>query len=136
MPSWMQRAVSLGMQRNNKDLETLSHYRTHDVAELLAEGHPELAARIHRAMGMSILVRKKSKAYEAALSHFERAQGCYGRAGLVPVWEALVAQIRAEHRRKHGFMGGFEELLAGRGPSTAPSFLDRSKSRWAKRGRT
>lgn len=84
---------------------------------------------------MSILVRKKSKAYEAALSHFEKAQSCYAQAGLATAWEALVAKIRAEHHRKLEFMGGFEKLLAGRGPSTAPSFLERARSRWAKRGR-
>jgi hypothetical protein len=58
---------------------------------------------------------------------------CYERAGLRAEWQALVGTIRADHRRKVGFMAGFEEVVAGGGPSARPSFIARAKARWARR---
>jgi hypothetical protein len=40
--------------------------------------------------------------------------------------------VRADHRRKVGFMAEFEELVAGAGPSAKPSFLERAKARCAR----
>jgi hypothetical protein len=48
-------------------------------------------------------------------------------------WRKLVQTIRSEHRRKTGFMAGFEELVAGSGPGQKPSFLERAKARWSAR---
>ena len=47
-------------------------------------------------------------------------------------WEATVAQVRVDHRRKSGFMSGFENLIAGAAPREEPSFLQRAKARWNK----
>ena len=80
---------------------------------------------------MRILKEKKSKYYGAALSHLEAARRCYQRAGLRAEWEDTVRAVRADHRRKVGFMAGFEEIVAGGGPSAKPSFLERAKARWA-----
>jgi len=44
--------------------------------------------------------------------------------------EALVREIRAQHHRKIGVMAGFEEVVAGGGPSARPTFLERAKARW------
>ncbi len=120
----------------DSEIEDLSHYTTEPAAKRLAKSDADVAARIHRAMGMRILNAKKSKYYDAALSNFEDAKRCYERAGLERDWETVVAQVRKDHQRKLGFMGGFEKLVAGRGPSDEPSFLDRARSRWAKRGRS
>jgi hypothetical protein len=38
-----------------------------------------------------------------------------------------------KHHRKTGFMAGFEEIVAGSGPSEKPSFLERAKARWSAR---
>jgi hypothetical protein len=46
------------------------------------------------------------KSDDAALSNFENASACYARAGLGHEWSALVAEVRAVHRRKIGFMPG------------------------------
>ena len=115
----------------DEDLEGISHYATEPVAKKLAKTHPDVAAKVYRALGMRILKAKKSKYYDAALSNFEDARRCYERAGLGARWEAVVREVRAEHHRKTGFMSGFEEVVAGAGPSAKPTFLERAKTRWS-----
>lgn len=115
------------------EIEELSHYSTEPAARRLAKSHPDVAAKVYRAMGMRILNAKKSKYYDAALSNFEDAKRCYERSGLQPEWAALVENVRRAHYRKTGFMADFERLAAGHGPSDAPSFLDRARSRWSLR---
>ena len=78
---------------------------------------------------MRILNAKKSRYYNAALSHFEQAKQCYRTAGLDLLWDALVDEIRQTHRRKSAFMPGFERLVQGDKPNAKPSFLDRRKRR-------
>lgn len=121
---------------NDAELEGLSHYTTEPLARRLAKGHPDLAARVYRALGVRILSSKKSKYYGAAMSNLEDAKRCYERADLGRDWETLVANIRQNHQRKLGFMAAFEKLVAGHGPSTEPSFLERAKSRWSRRGQS
>jgi hypothetical protein len=129
-----ERLVRCIQEMGDSELESLSHYITEPVAELLAEPHPELAARVFRAMGMRILCAKKSKCYHEALENFEGAKICYARANLGQKWEAVVAQVRREHYRKVGFMPGFERLVAGQSPGQKPSYLDRARKRWLPRG--
>lgn len=74
---------------------------------------------------MRILSAKKSKPYDAALSHVENAKRCYERSDLHHEWATLVADVRRAHHRKAGFMADVERLAAGDSPSEAPSFLDR-----------
>jgi hypothetical protein len=85
---------------------------------------------------MRIIDAGKSKYYDAALSNLEKAKNCYQRAGLAAQWQALIAEIRREHRRKSGFMPGFERIVGGTGPGKGPSFLDRARSRWVSRTST
>lgn len=124
------RLVERLRRARDEELERISHYVTEPVAKRLAKTHPDIAAKVYRALGMRILEAKKSRYYEAALSNFEDARRCYERAGLAPRWEALVGEIRAQHHRKVGFMAGFEEVVAGGGPSARPTFLERAKARW------
>jgi tetratricopeptide (TPR) repeat protein len=112
------------------EIEGLGHYTTEPVAKKLASSHPAIAARVYRALGMRILNAKKSKYYDAALSNFEDAKRCYEKAGLGTEWSHVVHAIRRDHYRKGGFMGRFEELVAGHAPSAKPSFLERAKARW------
>jgi hypothetical protein len=93
-----------------------------------------LAGKVFWALGMRILNAKKSKYYDAALSHFEETKSCFERAGISQQWDAVVAEVRQAHHRKTGFMPGFERLVAGRGPSQQPSFLERARNRWLPRG--
>jgi hypothetical protein len=53
-----------------------------------------------------------------------KARSCYQRAGLDAQWQALIAEIRREHRRKSSFMPGFERIVGGTRPGKEPSFLD------------
>jgi hypothetical protein len=126
------RLVERLRRARNTDLESLSHYTTEPAAKRLAKSHPAVAAKVFRALGMRILNAKKNRYYDAALSNFEDAKACYARAGLHKEWSSVVAEVRAAHRRKAGFMGGFERLVAGQGPSDEPSFLERAKSRWTR----
>ncbi|MBI3768361.1 MAG: hypothetical protein HY271_07665 [Deltaproteobacteria bacterium] len=107
-------------------------YATEPAAKALAETHPDVAAKVYRALGVRLVKEKKSRYYEAALSHLEEARRCYERAGLGTQWEDLVRAVRAEHRRKVGFMAGFDELVTGARARAKPSFLERAKARWAR----
>ena len=125
-------ARRLGMATNT-EIQEISHYRTWPAARRLARSHPDVAARVYRALGVRILNAKKSKYYDAALSHFESARGCYVRSGLLREWAALVAEVRGAHHRKAGFMADFERLAAGQAPTKAPSFLEQARRHWGAR---
>ena len=131
----LERLAALVRQSKDDALEGVSHYATELAAKKLEKTHPGIAARLWRAQGMRIVKAGKSKYYDAALSNFERAKRCYEKAGLTAEWEKTVSQLRAEHYRKTGFMSGFEDLVAGSGPSDRPSFLERAKTRWGGRQR-
>lgn len=111
-------------------LDDAGHSGARPAAEALQVAHPGQAARLWRAQGMRILAAKKSKHYDAALRHFERAKHCYEAAGLPESWRQLVQQVREQHGRKHSFMPGFDEVVAGTGPSQQPGFLEQAKMRW------
>jgi uncharacterized Zn finger protein len=81
---------------------------------------------------MRILKARKNDYYGAALVNFEQAKRCYEKAGLSSHWKRTVGEVREKHGRKHSFMPGFEKIVAGRGPSKEPSFLDRAKKHWKK----
>jgi len=113
------------------ELEGVSHYTTEPVAALLSMSHPDVAARVFRALGVRILESKKSKYYDAALRNFTDARACYERAGLPQAWDALVAEVRGEHRRKVAFIPDFERLVAGRVQGEELPFLERARRRWS-----
>jgi len=115
---------------SNNDLESLSRYTTEPVARKFTAKHPDVAAKVYRALGMRIVDAGKSRYYTAALTHFEQAKRCYDRADLASLWEDTVEQVRRNHQRKYSFMPEFEEIVAGNGPSTKPSFIERAKNRW------
>lgn len=124
---------------SHEELESLSHYTTEPAAKKLLRSHPDIAAKIYRALGMRILNAKKSKYYDAALSNFEQAKRCYRKAGLDAVWSDLVDQICRNHGRKSSFVPGFERLVQGKKPDATPSFRDRTQRRkgsWTGRGRS
>ena len=127
----LERLADLVRGSRDEALENISHHVTEPAAKKLQKTHPDVAARLWCAQGMRIVNAKKSKYYEAALSNFERARRCFDRAGLVAEWQRVVEKVRFDHRRKSGFMSGFEEIVAGSGPSQRPSFLQRAKARWA-----
>jgi hypothetical protein len=111
-------------------LEAVSHYATEPAAMKLEKTHPEAAARLWRSQAMRIVKAGKSRYYDAAISNFERARRCYARAGLVAEWEETVRQVRSNHRRKTGFISGFEAVAAGAGHKKQPSFVERARARW------
>jgi len=111
----------------HQELESLSHYSTEPAAKKLERHHPEVAAKVYRALGMRILNAKKSRYYDAALSHFEQAGRCYKKAGEDLAWQTLVEEILQTHRRKSAFMPGFEKLIQGKRPRAESSFAERTK---------
>lgn len=121
------------MVRRSEDeaLEHVSHHATEPAAKKLEKTHPDVAARLWCAQGLRVVNAKKSKYYGAALSNFERARCCFEKAGRTAEWQRVVEKVRSEHHRKTGLMAGFEEIVAGSGPSKKPSFLERAKERWA-----
>jgi hypothetical protein len=129
----LERLADLIRRSTDDELRDVSHCWTAPAAGKLEKSFPDLAARLWRAQAMRIVVAKKSKYYRAALSNFESAMRCYKRAGLVDEWEKTVRNVREDHHRKTSFISGFERLIAGRGPSQEPTFMERAKARWSAR---
>ncbi len=123
--------LSAAVRRSSDDeLARVGHHVGEAAAGKLEAAHPDAAARLWASQGLRILRAKKSRYYDAALADFERARRCFGAAGLDAEWQRVVALVRAEHRRKLGFMGEFEQVVAGGGPTQRPSFLEAAKTRW------
>lgn len=127
------RLVSRLRKVTDKQLEALSHHQTEPLARKLERSYPDISARVYRALCMRIVNSGKSKYYSAALENIEHAKKCYAKAGLDAEWEKVVADIREQHNRKWGFMGGFEDIVFGAPKDLEPSFLDRAKSKWPKK---
>jgi uncharacterized Zn finger protein len=124
------RLVSRLHRVKDEELENLSHYRIEPLAHKLERSHPDISARVYRALCMRIVNAGKSKYYDAALDHIEHAKKCYAKAGLNADWQAVVTDVRERHFRKRGFMAGFEDIVSGAPKHVEPSFLERAKARW------
>jgi hypothetical protein len=131
----LERLAELVHRSEDEALEDVSHHTTEPAAKKLEKTHPDVAGRLWCAQGMRVVNAKKSKHYGAALSTFERARSCFEKTGFTAEWQRVVEKVRCEHHRKTGFMAGFEEIVAGSGPSKKPSFLERAKERWGTRQR-
>jgi uncharacterized Zn finger protein len=127
------RLVSRLRRATDEELEDLSHYKTEPLARKLERSHPDIIARVYRALCMRIVNAGKSKYYEAALDNIEHAKKCYSKAGLDSDWEAVVDDVRERHFRKKGFMAGFEEIVSGAPKRVEPPFLERAKARWPRK---
>jgi tetratricopeptide (TPR) repeat protein len=118
------------------ELEGLSHYCTEPAAKGLAKRDSPAAAKLYQALGMRILNAGKTKYYDAALDHFEKARDLYRGAGQAPEWESVVGTVRTAHSRKSGFLSAFEELVSGESQSApgssrrSPFFADEARERW------
>ena len=110
-------------------LESLSHYATEPAAEKLSGVHPAAAAKLYRALGVSLVDQGKSQYYEAALAHLSDARRCYEKAGQGAVWKKVAAGLERRHRRKSSFIDGFRRLVGGKPPAEALSFLERARRR-------
>ena len=119
----------------DKELEDFSHYKTEPLARKLARAHPDIAARVYRALCMRIVNAGKSKYYDAALDNLEQARKCYAKAGLETDWRAVVADVRKRHYRKKGFIAGFEEIVSGAPKRPEPTFMERAERRWPRGGK-
>jgi hypothetical protein len=117
------------------EIEDLSHDETEPAARRLASAHPDVAAKVYRALGVRILDARKHKYYDAALAHFRNAKRAYERAGAHGEWVALVAEVRRAHHRKHRFMTNFDRLVAGQRQTGSPSFLARARRHWPAPGK-
>ncbi len=123
------RLASRLQRSTHEELESLSHYTTEPAAKKLERLHPDVAAKVYRALGTRILNSKKSKYYDPALSHFEQARCCYKKAGDELAWQTLVEDILQTHRRKSAFMPGFVSLVKGERRNAKSSFAERTKRR-------
>ena len=111
------------------ELEALSHYYTEPAAKALAKKDPLAAAKLYRALGLRILSAGKSKYYDAALDHFEKARNLYCGAGQTTDWAELAATVRNAHSRKRGFLLAFEQIASGKS-QRPPSFADQAQEQW------
>jgi uncharacterized Zn finger protein len=139
IPLWLEtqkidRLVKRLRQTEDEELESLSHFTTEPTATRLATSHSDVAAKLYRALGLRILAARKSKYYNATVSHFAQAKQCSEQAGLEREWHALVAAVRHTHGRKYGFMPEFERVVNGQPQLKEPSFLEQAKRRWWRSG--
>jgi len=81
---------------------------------------------------MRIIKSGKSKYYQYALEHFQKAKGLYEKTGEKQKWSALVGIVRKNHSRKYSFISDFEAVVAGNKPKSPESFESRAKKRWKK----
>jgi hypothetical protein len=130
----LERVASRVRHAMDDELAEESHYRSEPLAHQLEHSHPDLAARVYRALGMRIVNANKSKYYDEALAHLKRARACYLEAGLAHDWEGVVAEARQRHHRKKGFMAGFEEIVAGVERPPQPTFIELARQRWQEAG--
>ncbi len=107
-----------------------SDYALSEAAKYLKRPHPDVAARLFRAIALQIVDEGKNKNYRSALSNLKQAKKCYEKAGLVDQWDALVEDIRQRHHRKTSFMPKFEKIVQDE-PTKDPSFLDAARKRWS-----
>ena len=127
------RLVSRLRRATDEELEGLSHYWTQPLARKLERSHPDISARVYRALCMRIVNAGKSKYYDAALDNIDHAKKCYTKAELDADWQAVVADVRKRHFRKKGFMDGFEDIVSGAPKHVEAPFLERAKSRWPRK---
>lgn len=113
------------------ELEKVSHYTLEPAAKALEKKDLSAAAKLYRALSFRIVAGKRSKYYDAALEHAERARVLFLKAGCVVEWEDVVNTFRHQHSRKRGFMDGFERIVAGES-AKGPSFAERAQARWKK----
>jgi uncharacterized Zn finger protein len=135
IPLWpetheIERLVARLRQAEDKELETLSHVTTEPAATRLTTSHPDVAAKLYRALGWRVLAAQKSKYYEVAVAHFAQAKLCYEQSGLDSEWQALVAAVRRTHGRKYSFMPAFQRIVADQAPPPQVSFLEHAQQRW------
>jgi hypothetical protein len=124
------RLAKFALTASEKNLESISHYVSEPAAKSLAKSYPAAAATLFRALGMRIIKAGKCKYYTEAIENLRNAKACYRKAGLTAQWDALVAEIRQDHRRKHGLLYGFERLASGESQTPGPSFLEKARQRW------
>jgi uncharacterized Zn finger protein len=129
------RLVERLRRATDEELERLSHFTTEPAARKLERSHPEVAARVYRALAMRVVNAGKSKYYDAALDNLEKARKCYVKGKIESEWAGLVAYIRERHSRKSGFMADFERIASGAPKPTEQTFLERAKKRWPKGGK-
>jgi hypothetical protein len=124
------RLASFALLSSETELESISHFVSEPAAKSLAKSHPAAAATLFRALGMRILKAGKSKYYKEAIANLRNAKACYQKSGLSAQWDTLVAEILRDHRRKYGFLSGFNRLSSRGTQTPEPSFLEKARLRW------
>jgi hypothetical protein len=116
---------------SDEEIRQVSFRAMIDAAESLATSHPSAAARVYAQLGLHILAERNARLYRTALRYFARARDLSTAAGARDAWERLASEIRGTHRRKKGFMEGFERIARG-GPveEPQPSLIERAKKKW------
>jgi hypothetical protein len=99
------------------ELEALSHYCTEPAAKALGKRDPLAAAKLYRALGLRILSAGKSRYYDAALDHFEKARNLYCGAGHSTDWDALGGDCAERPFTKKRISGGIRANCLRQVPS-------------------
>ncbi len=100
----MDRAAAL-IEVHCDSFDGRNYERLLPLAEALQKDFPASAWVLYRALMLSILDAKRSKAYHHAADYLAIAGNLAERAGLAEKHQALLTQLQAQHGRKFGFWG-------------------------------
>ncbi|MBN1142048.1 MAG: SWIM zinc finger domain-containing protein [Deltaproteobacteria bacterium] len=89
----------------------------HQVAEAVAQSHPDVSLEIWKSTVDSLIAQVKPKAYQEAAAYLKKMLKVYQKSGRSPEWQALLLNLRTEHRAKRRLMEILNSLEGGGQPS-------------------
>lgn len=99
--------------RQPKEVYRLGYGTLVPAAKALEPVRPEASIAVYRHLAFEILREKRSQAYHHALDYFRHLKRLYTKVGKPEVWRKVAARVKGAHRRKHSFIGPFEQLCTG-----------------------
>jgi uncharacterized Zn finger protein len=104
---WFDKMRSAASKRDHRDESIAWADR---VAAVVGATHPERAIAIYRDALKGVLPHAQQSAYERAAGYLRKLRPLYQALGRSDEWDALVASIREEYRRRPRFMELLDDL--------------------------
>lgn len=84
------------------------------VAKALTESHPEVALGIWKKIVDGLIAEVKSRAYEEAAGYLGSMRAVYAKGDRLAEWQALLANLRVQHKAKRRLMEVLDRLVKAR----------------------
>jgi uncharacterized Zn finger protein len=89
-------------------------YYADQVADAVADTHPDRSLAIYRQLAESHIARTSPSSYEAALPYLRKLRGLLQRLGREAEWSVYLAELRTEHHRKRRLLEILDRLQGRR----------------------